>query len=259
MTISIQDDKDSDEGYEGHKDHKGHEDNENKAGNDEGSRPLERIEPSLEPSRDAVSSEQSEGRSVRSGGGQRERNVDGDEAHDDHAPVPTPTVGSLLTTAFVSVCFSVAATVAYMHFFPPKTGLTIPPVMTADMMQISEAVAVMSKGNIHEAERLFRIGAETMARLRDEGVVVIDAKNVLSAPPEAMLRPSDLIPNAPDTGGVLSSPKNVDLFEGSDPEKDIAELEAEQRAMRTQAAGSSGMSGISGLSGIAGLIGGLVK
>ena len=34
MTISIQDDKDSDEG---HKDHKGHEDNENKAGNDEGS------------------------------------------------------------------------------------------------------------------------------------------------------------------------------------------------------------------------------
>lgn len=131
--------------------------------------------------------------------------------------------------------------------------------MTADMMQISEAVALMSKGNIHEAERLFRIGAETMERLREEGVVVIEAKNVLSAPPEAVLRPSDLIPNAPDTGEVLSSPKNVDLFEGSDPEKDIAELEAEQRAMRTQAAGSSGMSGISGLSGIAGLIGGLVK
>ena len=256
MTISIQDDKDSDEG---HKDHKGHEDNENKAGNDEGSRSLERIEPSLEPSRDAVSSEQSEGRSVRSGGGQRERNVDGDEAHDNHAPVPTPTVGSLLTTAFVSVCFSVAATVAYMHFFPPKTGLTIPPVMTADMMQISEAVAVMSKGNIHEAERLFRIGAETMARLREEGIVVIDAKNVLSAPPEAMLRPSDLIPNAPDTGEVLSSPKNVDLFEGSDPEKDIAELEAEQRAVTSKAAGSSAPSGLSGLSGLAGLIGGLVK
>lgn len=247
MTISILDEKDSDEG------HKGHEDNANKAGNDEGSRPLERIEPSLEPSRDAVSSEQSEGRSVRSGGGQRERNVDGDEAHDNHAPVPTPTVGSLLTTAFVSVCFSVAATVAYMHFFPPKTGLTIPPVMTADMMQISEAVAVMSKGNIREAERLFRIGAETMARLREEGVVVIEAKNVLSAPPEAMLRPSDLIPNAPDTGGVLSSPKNVDLFEGSDPEKDIEELEAEQRAVKSEAVGTSG------LSGLAGLIGGLVK
>ena len=250
MTISIQDEQEHNEGRE---------DNAGQTGNNRGSLHSERIEPSLEPSRDAVSSEQSEGRSVRSGGGQRERNVDGDEAHDDHAPVPVPTVSSLLTTAFVSVCFSVSATVAYMHFFPPKTARTLPPVMTADMMQISEAVALMSKGNIHEAERLFKLGAETMERLREEGVVVIEAKNVLSAPPEAVLRPSDLIPNAPDTGGVLSSPKNVDLFEGSDPEKDIEQLEAEQRAVKSEAVGTSGMSGRSGLSGIAGLIGGLVK
>ena len=248
MTISIQHEKEHN--------NEGHEGNTDNSGNDGSSRHLERIEPSLEPGRSDVSSELLEGRSDRSKNGQDERNVDG---HNDHAPVPAPTVGSLLTTAFVSVCFSVAATVAYMHFFPPKTARTLPPVMTADMMQISEAVALMSRGNIHEAERLFRIGAETMERLREEGVVVIEAKNVLSAPPEAVLRPSDLIPIAPDTGEVLSSPKNVDLFEGSDPEKDIAELEAEQRAMRTQAAGSSGMSGISGLSGIAGLIGGLVK
>lgn len=245
MTISIQHEKEHN--------NEGHEGNTDNSGNDGSSRHSERIEPSLESSRSPVSSEPREGRSDRSKDGQDERNID------DHASVPAPTVGSLLTTAFVSVCFSVAATVAYMHFFPPKTARTLPPVMTADMMQISEAVALMSKGNIHEAERLFRIGAETMERLREEGVVVIEAKNVLSAPPEAVLRPSDLIPNAPDTGEVLSSPKNVDLFEGSDPEKDIAELEAEQRAMRTQAAGSSGMSGISGFSGIAGLIGGLVK
>lgn len=242
--MSIQDDKEHNEGRE---------DSDGKAGTDEGSHYSERIEPSLEPNCGSVSSELHEGRGGRSKSGQNERNID------DHVPVPAPTVGSLLTTAFVSVCFSVAATVAYMHFFPPKTERTLPPVMTADMMQISEAVALMSKGNIHEAERLFRMGAETMERLREEGVVVIEAKNVLSAPPEAVLRPSDLIPNAPDTGEVLSGPKNVDLFEGSDPEKDIAELEAEQRAMRTQAAGSSGMSGMSGMSGIAGLIGGLVK
>lgn len=239
MTISIQDDK---EHNEGRKDCAG------KVGNDEGSHHSERIEPSLEPNRGFVSSEPHERQSDSS-----------KDRHDDHVSVPTPTVGSLLTTAFVSVCFSVAATVAYMHFFPPKTGRTLPPVMTADMMQISEAVALMSKGNIHEAERLFKLGAETMERLREEGVVVIEAKNVLSAPPEAVLRPSDLIPNAPDTGEVLSGPKNVDLFGGSDPEKDIARLEAEQRAVRTQAAGSSGMSGMSGLSGLAGLIGGLVK
>lgn len=250
MTISIQDEQEHNEGRE---------DNAGQTGNNRGSLHSERIEPSLEPNRTAVFSEPRTGQSDRSKHGQEERNTDGHEAHGNHAPAPTPTVGSLLTTAFVSVCFSVAATVAYMHFFPPTIGRTLPPVMTADMMQISEAVALMSKGNIHEAERLFRIGAETMERLREEGVVVIEAKNVLSAPPEAVLRPSDLIPNAPDTGEVLSSPKNVDLFEGSDPEKDIAELEAEQRAMRTQAAGSSGMSGISGLSGIAGLIGGLVK
>ena len=250
MTISILDDKENNEDCEDH------EGNVGSAGYDKGSRHSERIEPSLEPGRSAVPYEPREGRGDRSKDGHGESNIDG---HDDHAPAPVPTVSSLLTTAFVSICFSVSATVAYMHFFPPKTARTLPPVMTADMMQISEAVALMSRGNIHEAERLFRIGAETMERLREEGVVVIEAKNVLSAPPEAVLRPSDLIPNAPDTGEVLSSPKNVDLFEGSDPEKDIAELEAEQRAMRTQAAGSSGMSGISGLSGIAGLIGGLVK
>lgn len=248
MTISIQHEKEHN--------NEGHEGNTDNSGNDGSSRHLERIEPSLEPGRSDVSSELREGRSDRSKNGQDERNVDG---HNDHAPVPAPTVGSLLTTAFVSVCFSVAATVAYMHFFPPKTARTLPPVMTADMMQISEAVALMSKGNIHEAERLFKIGAETMERLREEGVVVIEAKNVLSAPPEAVLRPSDLIPNAPDTGGVFSSPKNVDLFEGSDPEKDIAQLEAEQRAVTSKAAGSSAPSGLSGLSGLAGLIGGLVK
>ncbi len=247
MTISIQDEKEHSEGREDH------ESNAGKAGHDKGSCHSERIEPSLEPGRGSISSELHEGRSDRSKSGQDERNID------DHAPVPAPTVGSLLTTAFVSVCFSVAAMVAYMHFFPPKTARTLPPVMAADMMQISEAVALMSKGNIHEAERLFKLGAETMERLREEGVVVIEAKNVLSAPPEAVLRPSDLIPNAPDTGGGFSSPKNVDLFEGSDPEKDIAQLEAEQRAMTSKAAGSSALSGVSGLSGIAGLIGGLVK
>ena len=250
MTISIQDDKEHNE------DRKEHEGNANRASNDKDSRHLERIEPSLEPGRSAVSYERREGQSDRSKDGQDEGNTNG---HEDHAPAPAPTIGSLLTTAFVSVCFSVAATVAYMHFFPPKTGRTLPPVMTADMMQISEAVALMSKGNIHEAERLFKIGAETMERLREEGVVVIEAKNVLSAPPEAVLRPSDLIPNAPDTGEVLSGPKNVDLFEGSDPAKDIARLEAEQRAMTSNAAGSPAPSGLSGLSGIAGLIGGLVK
>lgn len=215
----------------------------------------ERIEPSLELSVDSISSE------PHGGDNDGHRFHDHGDDHNENLSesAPTPTVGSLLTTAFVSVCFSVAATIAYMHFFPPKTGRTLPPVMTADMMQISEAVALMSKGNIHEAERLFKLGAETMERLREEGVVVIDAKNVLSAPPEAMLRPSDLIPNAPDTGGVLSSPKNVDLFEGSDPEKDIEQLEAEQRAVKSEAVGTSGMSGRSGLSGIAGLIGGLVK
>lgn len=247
MTISIQNEQEHSEGRDDHESSAG------KAGHDKSSSHSERIEPSLESSRSPVSSEPREGLSDRSKDGQDERNID------DHASVPAPTVGALLTTAFVSVCFSVAATVAYMHFFPPKTERTLPPVMTADMMQISEAVALMSKGNIHEAERLFRMGAETMERLREEGVVVIEAKNVLSAPPEAVLRPSDLIPNAPDTGGAFSSPKNVDLFEGSDPEKDIAQLEAEQQAMRTQAVGSSGMFGMSGMSGIAGLIGGLVK
>lgn len=123
---------------------------------------------------------------------------------------------ALLTTVFVSACLSVAATIAYTHFFPSEQNNVLPPVMAVDMMQVSSAVAKMSEGNIEEAERLFKIGAESMERLREAGVVVVDVRSVISVPETALLSPSDLIPGAPDTMESMPRVPSADLFDGSD-------------------------------------------
>lgn len=128
---------------------------------------------------------------------------------------------ALLTSVFVSACLSVAATIAYTHFFPSEQNNVLPPVMAVDMMQVSSAVAKMSEGNIKEAERLFKIGAESMERLREAGVVVVDVKSVISVPGTALLRPSDLIPGAPDTMEPAHHVPSADLFDGSDPRASI--------------------------------------
>lgn len=88
--------------------------------------------------------------------------------------------------------------------------------MAVDMMQVSSAVAKMSEGNIEEAERLFKIGAESMERLREAGVVVVDVRSVISVPETALLSPSDLIPGAPDTMESMPRVPSADLFDGSD-------------------------------------------
>lgn len=123
---------------------------------------------------------------------------------------------ALLTKVFVSACLSVAATIAYTHFFPSEQNNVLPPVMAVDMMQVSSAVAKMSEGNIEEAERLFKIGAESMERLREAGVVVVDVRSVISVPETALLSPSDLIPGAPDTMESMPRVPSADLFDGSD-------------------------------------------
>lgn len=101
----------------------------------------------------------------------------------------------------------------------------LPPVMAADMLKVSQAVAAMSGGDINEAERLFRLGAQTMQRLRDAGVVVIDAKSVLSAPAAALLQPSDLIPDAPELESSVGPSRQPDLFDGKDPVGSIRDAE----------------------------------
>lgn len=128
---------------------------------------------------------------------------------------------SLLTSVFVSACLSIAATIAYTHFFPSAPNNGLPTVMAVDMLQVSSAVAKMSEGNIKEAERLFKIGAESMERLREAGVVVVDVKSVISVPGRALLRPSDLIPGAPDTMEPAHHVPSADLFDGSDPRASI--------------------------------------
>ncbi len=93
--------------------------------------------------------------------------------------------------------------------------------MAVDMLQVSSAVAKMSEGNIKEAERLFKIGAESMERLREAGVVVVDVKSVISVPGTALLRPSNLIPGAPDTMEPAHHVPSADLFDGADPRASI--------------------------------------
>ena len=141
---------------------------------------------------------------------------------------------ALLTSVFVSACLSVAATIAYAHFFPSEQNNVLPPVMAVDMMQVSSAVAKMSEGNIEEAERLFKIGAESMKRLREAGVLVMDVKSVISAPGAALLRPSDLIPGAPDAIEPAPHVPTADLFDGSDPRASIEASKDEVSSDGTQ-------------------------
>lgn len=148
--------------------------------------------------------------------------------------VRMPGMASLLTSAFVSACLSVSATIAYLHYFPPLPSFSLPPVMAADMLQVSNAVAKMSAGDLNEAERLFRQGAEVMAQLREAGIVVIDARSVISAPPQAILQPADLIPGAPEAFGAAElsgRASQVDLFDGKDPSESIQAFESQELAI----------------------------
>lgn len=115
----------------------------------------------------------------------------------------------LLTTSIVSACLSAAATIAYFDIFTPHQK-SVPPVMVVDMAELAASVAKMSEGDVGKAEALFALGAKSVADLREAGVVLIDARNVLSAPVDRVLKPDDLIPGAPsvelESLDVLSKP-----------------------------------------------------
>lgn len=110
--------------------------------------------------------------------------------------------------------------------------------MAVDMLQVSSAVAKMSEGNIKEAERLFKIGAESMERLREAGVVVVDVKSVISVPGTALLRPSDLIPGALDAIESAPDVPTSDLFDGTDPRASIEASKDKTSGVGTQNAKS---------------------
>lgn len=182
----------------------------------------ERIEPSLKPapeSRTNAALEKAAGPSAT-------------DVPSEPKRTETPVAGMILT-AVASACVSIAATVTYFHFFPPRTNPEHPPVMVADMLQVSQAVAEMSGGDMKEVDRLFETGAETMRRLREAGVLVIDAKSVISAPGTALLRPSDLIPGAPDVAPKENPPVIPDLFDGKNPTETIESLERGERIERS--------------------------
>lgn len=124
-------------------------------------------------------------------------------------------------TVIASVCLSLAASIAYFEFFPPKVERPAPPVMVVDMFQIAMAISEMAPNDIGKAEALYVQGAKTIDRLRQEGVVILEAKNVLMAPERMMLKPSDIIPGAPDVE-VSTSFNAPDLF-GSTTDNEASE------------------------------------
>lgn len=121
-------------------------------------------------------------------------------------PVPTPEetkkteglLSALGTTALVSILLSWAVMVAYFSYFPPVSKPEHPKIMAVDMMMVGVTIAQMTNFDEEKTGPLFEMVHQTLAQLRDEGIIVLDAGTAVALPPELVIEPQDLIPNVPE-------------------------------------------------------------
>ena len=108
-------------------------------------------------------------------------------------------LSALGTTALVSILLSWAVMVAYFSYFPPVSKEPPQPkVMAVDMMMVGLMIAQMMGFDETKTKPLFDAVHQKLSALREEGIIVIDARQAVVLPPSQVLEPQDLIPNVPE-------------------------------------------------------------
>lgn len=128
--------------------------------------------------------------------------------------VPEPAgngLGALITTGIVSAVAAFSASLLYFHYFPPVPPEKPVPVAVVDMVKLGLSVAQMNKDGDTSA---FMNTGRAIAELTDMGYIVLDSRMVISAPPEYIREPSQLVAGAPDAVGLEGGYQAPKLIEG---------------------------------------------
>lgn len=108
-------------------------------------------------------------------------------------------LSALGTTALVSILLSWAVMVVYFSYFPPvPKEPPQPKIMAVDMMMVGLTIAQMSEFDEKKTKPLFDEVQQKLMKLREQGVIVLDASQVIALPPELVIEPQDLISNVPE-------------------------------------------------------------
>lgn len=70
--------------------------------------------------------------------------------------------------------------------------------MAVDMMMVGLTIAQMTGFDETKTKSLFDAVHQKLSALREEGIIVLDARQAVVLPPSQVLEPQDLIPNVPE-------------------------------------------------------------
>lgn len=116
-----------------------------------------------------------------------------------------PSHGSLsgyITTGILSALLAFGSSILWVHFFPPAPKVTAPtqaPIAIVDMLQLASGIATAK--NIDPQAAYEEVG-KAIARLEENGYIVMDTRSIIAAGDQYRIKPSQLIPGATDNGLV---------------------------------------------------------
>lgn len=94
--------------------------------------------------------------------------------------------GQLFTTGFVSAVAAFSASLLYFHYFPPADDKPAP-IVIVDMMKLASDVSEAKTSGDASA---FATAAHAVEMLKEQGLIVLDARSVVTAPEIYYGRPS---------------------------------------------------------------------
>ena len=131
------------------------------------------------------------------------------------APVPLTHTGGgsisgYITTGILSALLAFGGSILWAHFFPPKVPTAPAPIAIVDMLQLASGIATAK--NIDPQAAYEEVG-KAIARLEENGYIVMDTRSIIAAGDQYKIKPSQLIPGATDNG-LIGGYEVPNLLEG---------------------------------------------
>ena len=121
----------------------------------------------------------------------------------------TVPVSALITTGIVSAVAAFSASILFLHYFPQCKPVSHPvAIVDVVKMGMEATKSAISGGN---AEEMMTNAGLRIQELRRRGYIVLDARYVIAAPEDFVVKPSELIPGADDSSSAITGyvPPNI--------------------------------------------------
>ena len=131
----------------------------------------------------------------------------------DTSPIISCPISALITTALVSILLSWAVIVVYFSFFPmhEEKG-SQPQIMAVDMLSVATVIGQLTDFEPEQSRNLLKAAQQRLEKLREQGVIVLHAGNVVTMPKELIISPKALVPGSESLR--LDTPRTIEnLFE----------------------------------------------